>query len=61
MPEAQGGRMNPKFITAIHYEGRILMIAETGDVYELDMHGRSVPTWSLLAYSPWPDNSREPA
>jgi len=53
--------MNPKFIAAIHYEGRILMIAETGDVYELDMHGRSVPTWSLLAYSPWPDNSREPA
>lgn len=50
--------MRPKFITAMYFEGRILLFEEYGDVYEFSPHSR---TWMVLAYSPWPvKDPREP-
>jgi hypothetical protein len=52
--------MRPKFITAMYFEGRILLFEEHGDVYEYDPRR---PSWTLLSASPWPEGypPKEPA
>lgn len=46
--------MRPKFISAMYFEGRILMFEEYGDVYEYCLGTGMVPWWTLLSASPWP-------
>ncbi len=46
--------MDVKFIGFVYYEGRLLCMAEDGDVYELNVHHPGGPTWSLLSRSPFP-------
>ncbi len=48
--------MRPKFISAMYFEGRILMFEEYGDVYEY-YPGRGCSTWTLLSASPWPERN----
>ncbi len=43
--------MRPTFISAMYFEGRILMFEEHGDVYEYSPRNGS---WTVLSYSPWP-------
>lgn len=45
--------MRPEFITAMYFEGRILLFEKFGDVYEFEP--RHPFTWRLLCSSPWPD------
>jgi hypothetical protein len=49
--------MKPKFIAAVQFEDKILMIEEYGDVYEFRPH---TGCWELLAKSPWPAQKLSP-
>lgn len=44
--------MRPEFISALYFEGRVLLFEKHGDVYEFDPHRIR---WSVLSCSPWPE------
>ncbi len=44
--------MRPEFISAMYFEGRILLFEKHGDVYEFSPRFMQ---WTVLAHSPWPE------
>jgi hypothetical protein len=43
-----------RFVGFVYFEGRLLAMEESGDVWELDMHAHGgIPTWKFLSHSPF--------